>query len=78
MKTQFLTTALLLPLLAVAQPKAKKTATPAIDPDKQAVIADLDKRFPEYANISKQIWTFAELGYQEEKSSALLEEQLKK
>ncbi|QIP12589.1 amidohydrolase [Spirosoma aureum] len=78
MKRQFLTTLLLIPIIAVAQPKAKKAATPTIDPDKQAVIADLDKRFPEYATISKQIWTFAELGYQEEKSSALLEEQLKK
>jgi aminobenzoyl-glutamate utilization protein B len=78
MKTKFFTTALLLPMLAVAQPKAKKTATPTLDPDKQTILADLDKRFPEYAGISKQIWNFAELGYQEEKSSALLEEQLKK
>ncbi|GAB4030779.1 amidohydrolase [Spirosoma jeollabukense] len=78
MKTQFLTAALLLPLLALAQPKAKKAAVPAPDKDKQTIIADLDKRFPEYASISKQIWDFAELGYQEEKSSALLEEQLKK
>ena len=78
MKTQFFTAALLFPLLALAQPKAKKAATPAPDKDKQTILADLDKRFPEYASISKQIWDFAELGYQEEKSSALLEEQLKK
>lgn len=85
MKTQLLTAVLLLPLLALAQPKVKKTATPTVgagtataDRDKQTILADLDKRFPEYAGISKQIWDFAELGYQEEKSSALLEEQLKK
>ncbi|MBD2700235.1 amidohydrolase [Spirosoma sp. BT702] len=78
MKTQFLTAVLLLPLLAIAQPKAKKAVTPAIDSDKQTILADLDKRFPEYAGISKQIWDFAELGYQEEKSAALLVEQLKK
>ncbi|UHG90578.1 amidohydrolase [Spirosoma oryzicola] len=78
MKTQFLTTALLLPFLAVAQPKPKKAASSAVDADKKTVIADLDKRFPEYAGISKQIWDFAELGYQEEKSAQLLEEQLKK
>ena len=79
MKTQFLTAALLIPMLAVAQPKTKKAAAPvAVDADKQTIIADLNKRFPEYAAISKQIWNFAELGYQEEKSSALLEEQLKK
>ena len=78
MKTQFLTAALLLPLLVGAQPKPKKAAASAVDKDKQTIIADLDKRFPEYAAISKEIWNFAELGYQEEKSSNLLEEQLKK
>lgn len=78
MRTQFLTVALLLPVLAFAQPKPKKAATLAVDKDKQAIIADLDKRSPEYAGISKQIWDFAELGYMEEKSSKLLEEQLVK
>ncbi len=89
MRTQLLTTALLVPLLALAQPNAaqpkpkKTTATTAIDSgtpdrDKQLFITDLDKRFPEYAGISKQIWEYAEVGYQEEKSSALLEEELRK
>ncbi len=93
MKTQLLAITLLLPLLTLAQPdaarpRAKKVATStaitgtatADRPDryKQTILADLDKRFPEYAGISKQIWDFAELGYQEEKSSALLEEQLRK
>ena len=78
MKTHYLAVALLLPMLAFAQPKPKKAAPTAVDKDKQAILADLDKRSPEYAGISKQIWDFAELGYQEEKSSALLEEQLKK
>lgn len=76
MKTQLLAATLLIPFLAIAQPKAKKAAAP--DKDKQTILADLDKRFSEYAGISKQIWDFAELGYQEEKSSALLQEQLKK
>ena len=76
MNTRLLLTALLLPALALGQ-KAKKTApSPMPDRDKQTVLADLDKRFPEYAGISKQIWNYAELGYQEEQSSALLEEQL--
>lgn len=85
MKKQFLTVVLLLPLLAVAQPKAKKapasashSGTALADRDKQTIIADLDKRFPDYAGISKQIWDFAELGYQEEKSSALLAAELTK
>ncbi len=80
MKTQFLTTALLLPLLTFAQPKPKKTAasTGTTDRDKQTILADLDKRAAEYGGISKQIWDFAELGYMEEKSANLLEEQLRR
>jgi metal-dependent amidase/aminoacylase/carboxypeptidase family protein len=30
-----------------------------------------------YATVAKQIWGFAEVGYQEEKSSALLQQQLR-
>ena len=88
MNKQVLVMALLLPALAFAQPGAsrskKATKTPVgVDrtersPDKQTIIANLDKRFPEYAGISKQIWDYAELGYQEEKSSLLLQEQLRK
>src|SRR5881392_3534046 len=78
MKKQLLTTALLLPMLAFAQPKPKKAAPTTVDKDKQAILADLDKRSSEYAGISKQIWDFAELGYMEEKSAKLLEEQLVK
>lgn len=69
----------LLALVATAQKKKSvATATPAPDQDKVMVIGDLDKRFKEYADLSKKIWEFAEVGYQEEKSSALLQEQLKK
>lgn len=78
MKKQLLTAALLLPMLAFAQPKAKKASSTTVDKDKQAILADLDKRSPEYAGISKQIWDFAELGYMEDKSAKLLEEQLVK
>ena len=42
-----------------------------------AVLAALDARTPVYAGIAKQIWGFAEVGYQETKSSALLQEQLR-
>jgi aminobenzoyl-glutamate utilization protein B len=58
--------------------KKKVTANIPQNTDKQAVIANIDKRFDEYAGISKQIWNFAELGYMEEKSSVLLQELLKK
>jgi aminobenzoyl-glutamate utilization protein B len=79
MKTQIFTVLLLIPFLTLGQSKPKKVtaSTGAADPDKKMILADLDKRFPDLAGISKQIWNFAELGYQEEKSSALLEEQLR-
>ena len=45
--------------------------------DAAAVLAALEARAPGYAGIAKQIWGFAEVGYQETKSSALLQEQLR-
>jgi aminobenzoyl-glutamate utilization protein B len=44
--------------------------------DKKKLIAALDAKTPVYNKISKDIWGFAEMGYQEEKSSALLQGQL--
>lgn len=76
MKKTFLLALTLVSFLGNAQ-KKKATATP-VDTDKQTVINNIDKRFDEYAGISKKIWDFAELGYMEEKSSLLLQEQLKK
>jgi aminobenzoyl-glutamate utilization protein B len=58
--------------------KKKAPMVSSTELDKQTVINNIDKRFDEYAGISKQIWNFAELGYMEEKSSLLLQEQLKK
>jgi aminobenzoyl-glutamate utilization protein B len=40
------------------------------------VLAALDSKAAHYAGIAQQIWGFAELGYQEVKSSALLQEEL--
>lgn len=37
----------------------------------------LDQRREAFAKVAREIWGFAELGYQEEKSSALLQSQLK-
>jgi aminobenzoyl-glutamate utilization protein B len=44
--------------------------------DKKKLISSLDAKAAVYSKISKDIWGFAEMGYQEEKSSALLEAQL--
>jgi aminobenzoyl-glutamate utilization protein B len=42
------------------------------------VIDELNRKEMQYGGLAKQIWNFAEVGYQETKSSALLQEQLKK
>lgn len=42
------------------------------------VLNELDGRADEYFKIAKSIWDLAEVGYQEEKSSSLLQEELKK
>ncbi len=44
---------------------------------KQDVLQSIDKKYNQYAEIAHQIWGFAELGYQETKSSALLQQVLK-
>jgi aminobenzoyl-glutamate utilization protein B len=41
------------------------------------VLAFLDARRDTFAKVSQQIWEFAEVGYQETRSSALLQEQLR-
>ena len=46
--------------------------------DKAMVISQLDKKLNKYGALSNQIWTYAEMGYQEVQSSALLQENLKK
>jgi len=56
-------------------------ASPALahaqDP-KDRVIQSLDARYAHYSGVAKQIWGFAEVGYQEVKSSALLQEELRR
>ena len=42
-----------------------------------AIVQGLDAKRQVYADIAKQIWSFAEVGYQEQKSSALLQSQLR-
>lgn len=46
-------------------------------PDRRAVLESIDRRAQAYGDVAMQIWGFAEVGYQEEKSSALLQEQLR-
>ena len=48
------------------------TISPTFGQDHQAVLTSLDKDTDRYANIALTIWDYAEMGYQEEESSALL------
>jgi aminobenzoyl-glutamate utilization protein B len=48
----------------------------AQDP-REAMLASLDASYQRYAQVAKQIWDFAEVGYQETQSSALLQQQLR-
>ena len=59
---------------AAKGPAAKAAA---VDPAKTKIIESVDTKFQTYDSVQKQIWGFAEVGYQEEKSSALLQSQLK-
>jgi aminobenzoyl-glutamate utilization protein B len=65
-------------LLAVAiAALLAQTSMHAQSPDRQAVLAGIDSRARHYGEVALRIWGFAEVGYQEQKSSALLQEQLK-
>ncbi len=46
------------------------------DAERQAITADVDARAPVLAETARAIWGFAEVGYQENRSSALLQKQL--
>ncbi|HWZ51702.1 MAG TPA: amidohydrolase [Granulicella sp.] len=46
--------------------------------DRAQILKLVDANAAQYKQVSKEIWGFAELGYHEDKSSALLQDQLKK
>ncbi len=46
------------------------------DQDKKAIISDIENKAEEYFSVAMKIWHYAELGYQEERSSGLLQELL--
>src|SRR3954471_13431599 len=60
-------------LLVMATTAAAQTGSQMMD----KVIASLDAKKDAYAQVAHQIWSFAEVGYQETKSSALLQSQLR-
>ena len=50
---------------------------PAGAQDSDSVLADLEGRYDEVVSIASSLWEFAEVGYQETKSTALLQAHLK-
>jgi len=69
--------ALLAPSLGPALASAQRPRPATMPPEAARLIAAIDANGDAYAGIAKQIWGFAEVGYQEVKSSALLQEQLR-
>ncbi len=53
------------------------TASAQKNPEKDKIIASIQNKEADYNKVAHQIWEFAEPGYLEVKSSALLQEQLK-
>jgi aminobenzoyl-glutamate utilization protein B len=62
--------------LAVALAAALAAAPLAAQSAKQQLAASIDSRFAAYTRVADQIWSFAEVGYQETKSSSLLQGEL--
>ena len=56
-------------LLAVVQ-------TGVAQKNKPEVLKSIDSKYEQYARVAHQIWSFAEVGFQETKSSTLLQETL--
>ena len=54
-----------------------QSAKVGLDNEKEIILKGLDEKAEKYAEIAQNIWNWAELGYQETKSSSLLQETLK-
>ena len=63
--------------LLVVVSAAGRAQRPPAPGDRDALVQGIDGKRAAYADIAKQIWGFAEVGYQEQRSSALLQAQLK-
>lgn len=65
-------------LLAFTYTASCQLENPMAKSDKEEVIKNLSAQSEHYFDIAKQIWNFAEVGYQEYKSTALLQDELSK
>ena len=56
---------------------ALPTAAYAQDAQENKILAEIDARYDETASVARKIWEWAEVGYQEEKASNLLQQSLR-
>lgn len=70
----FLVLIAMLPATSMGQ---KKKGAPVLEQWKTAAASGIQERYNQYKDIAFAIWEYAELGYKEEKSSALLQQALK-
>lgn len=77
-KTHLMRHYLLIVVLLVNGLATLAQAPPALTTQQKSVLTGLDAQTARYGTIAKQIWDWAEVGYQETKSSALLQEDLRK
>ncbi len=56
---------------------ALPTAAHAQEAQEDKILAEIDARYDETASIARKIWEWAEVGYQEEKASNLLQQSLR-
>lgn len=71
---------LLLVVLAPGSLFAQTEINPKVknDKDKQFIVAEIEKHAAEYRKVSRDIWGYAELGFNETKSTAELQDLLKR
>src|SRR6186713_1717529 len=77
MKQQGMLFAFLFFISIIASSQKSKGKTPNSTKDKQDIIASLNSKYDYYKERAMKIWNYAEVGYKEEKSTALLQQTLK-
>lgn len=77
MKKFFLVLLVIPGLCAASFAQKNKKPVAVNDAQKQAAIKDLDSKYDYYKERAMQIWNYAEVGFQEVKSSALLQQTLR-
>ncbi|WP_315985134.1 M20/M25/M40 family metallo-hydrolase [Hymenobacter sp. BT188] len=63
--------------LLAAHPALPPTPAPDVNAIKTQALKDIEGKYDDYRKVAQQIWGFAEVGYKETKSSALLQKTLR-